>query len=93
MLLSEKHIYEIFEFIESSFVRELKDLSILRKQEGQFNLYRESINRLSIVYENQLLGLKYLFVDCPGKLKIIENKIRRIKVDCHERLNDLKEVA
>jgi len=84
MIMSEKHIYETFEFIEQAALRALTE---------QPDLDYESIISLRQLYEYQLLGLKLLFIECSGKVKVIENSIVRIKCEYQKRLNVFKEVV
>jgi len=84
MIMSEKHIYETFEFIEQAALRALAE---------QPDLDYESIISLRKLYEYQLSGLKLLFIECSGKVKVIENSIARIKCEYQKRLNFFKEVA
>jgi len=84
MIMSEKHIYETFEFIEQAALRALAE---------QPNLDYESIISTKQLYEYQLSGLKLLFIECTGKVKVIGNAIARIKCEYQKRLNCLGEVA
>lgn len=84
MLMSEKHIYDTFDFIEQAALRALNE---------QPDLDYESIICLKRSYESQLIGLKYLFIECSGKIKVIESAIVRIKGEYQKRLNLLTEAA
>lgn len=84
MIISEKHIYDTFDYIEQSALRALAE---------QPNLDYESIISLNKLYEHQLLGLKLLFIECTGKVKVIDNSIVFIKSEYQKRLNYLKEVV